>query len=203
MSSKPPIKNGQLFKIAEISAPHGIRGELKLICFLENCADLARYNPLRTASGNVYEAQISGYIKNQIIVKLSGVTDRNQADNLRGIELYAAVDKLPKLCENEFYHNDLIGLKATLENGREIGKIAAIHNFGAGDILEITTSDDTADDELLLPFQSPFVGDINSERIIITLPQYLENSATENSEIEKFKTEKSKQQNKTTRKNKP
>ena len=86
------------------------------------------------------------------------------------MELYAEAKKRAALAENEFYHQDLVGLSAVLENGEMVGKITAIHNFGAGDILEIRSA---SDEEILLPFAAPFVGDVSAEKIIVTLPEYV------------------------------
>lgn len=164
----PP--QGTLFKIAQISAAHGIRGEVKLICFLENPADLARYNPLVTKQGKAVELTVTGTLKDHLIARINTVDDRNAAEMLRGTELYGERAKLPPKNEDEYYVQELVGLSAVLENGQTIGKVTAIHNYGAGDILEIAT----ADEEILLPFKAPFVGDISEGKIIVTLPEYIE-----------------------------
>ncbi len=157
------------FKIAHISAAHGLRGEVKLACTLENPDDIARYNPLKTKQGKSYNVRITGHTKDHLMVAIDGITDRNAAEALRGIELYAETSKLPPKSDDEYYIQDLIGLSATLEDGTEIGKVTAIHNYGAGDILEIKT----ANDELLLPFIAPFVGEIEGGKITIQLPEYM------------------------------
>lgn len=157
------------FKIAHISAAHGIRGEVKLACFLENPDDITRYNPLVSKQGKSYNVRITGHTKDHLMVAIDGITDRNAAELLRGVELYGDSSKLPPASDDEYFVADLIGLTAMLENGSEIGKVTALHNYGAGDILEIKTTDD----ELLLPFKLPFVGEIKDGKIIVTLPEYM------------------------------
>ncbi|MDX2073229.1 MAG: ribosome maturation factor RimM [Alphaproteobacteria bacterium] len=164
------------FKIARIAAAHGIRGEVKLSCFLENPDDIARYNPLFTKQGKPCSLRVTGHAKDHLIVAIDGISDRNAAEILRGTELYADAAKLPAPAENEYYVEDLIGLTAVLEDGKEVGKVTAIHNFGAGDILEIAT---LSGEELLLPFQAPFVGEIQNGRITVQWPEYIGNQAIE------------------------
>ena len=157
------------FKIAHISAAHGLRGEVKLACTLENPDDIVRYNPLISKQGKIYNVRITGHTKDHLMVAIDGITDRNAAESLRGIELYADTAKLPPKSDDEYYIQDLVGLSAVLEDGTEIGRVTALHNYGAGDILEIKT----ADDELLLPFKAPFVGEITDGKIIVQLPEYM------------------------------
>jgi len=159
------------FKIAQITAAHGIRGEVKVVCFLENPDDLPRYNPLSTRQGKEYSLAVTGHVKGNIIARIEGIADRNEAELLRGLELYAPGSKLPKKSENEFYQQELIGLSAIDASGKAIGNVLAIHNFGAGDIIEISTSEG----DVMLPFKAPFVGEIDVKKgtMHITLPEYL------------------------------
>jgi len=157
------------FKIAQVAAAHGIRGEVKLVCFLDNPKDLPRYSPLITKQGKEYPFTITGHTNDHILLKLEGITDRNMAETLRGTEFFAEAAKRPALSENEYYHQDLIGLEAVLENGEAAGKIIAVHNFGAGDIIELSANGE----EIMLPFKAPFVGDIKNGKITVTLPEYL------------------------------
>src|SRR5206468_5439285 len=102
-----------------------------------------------------------------------GVTTRDEAERLNGIELYVARDKLPATDEGEYYHTDLIGLTAVTTTGDALGRVLAIHNFGAGDIIEIAPPKGTT---MLLPFTNAVVPevDIAGGRVVIALPQEIE-----------------------------
>jgi 16S rRNA processing protein RimM len=158
------------FKIARITAAHGIRGEVKLLCFLEDPTTLARYNPFVTKQGKSISLTITGHVKELLIARIEGITDRNEAELLRGIELFTSSAKLPQKSESEYYHQELIGLSAVNDAGEKLGEVIAIHNFGAGDIIEIAMPGG----ELMLPFKAPFVGEIHMEKgtLHVTLPEY-------------------------------
>lgn len=162
-----------LFKIAAVSAAHGIRGEVKLACFLENPEDITRYLPLCDSRGTAYFLRITGQGgKNHLIAAIDGITDRNRAELLRGLELYAECAKRPPANDSEYYLQDLIGLPAVqASDGSPIGTVSAFHNYGAGELIEILCANG---EELLLPFRAPFVGDIENGQISITLPHYSE-----------------------------
>lgn len=158
------------FKIAQITAAHGIRGEVKLRCFLENPSDITRYTPLTNKAGKLFTPTITGQQQETLIVRFAHVADRNAAELLRGVELYAPLAQLPAKKDDEFFGAELVGLKAILEDGSIYGTVIAMHNFGAGDIIEIQTMDDA----VMLPFKAPFVGKITGGKIEITLPDYIE-----------------------------
>jgi 16S rRNA processing protein RimM len=104
---------------------------------------------------------------------LKGVASREDAERLNGIELYIARDKLPETDEDEYYHADLIGLAAVNAANEAIGRVIAIHNFGAGDIIEIAPASGPT---LLLPFTNAVVPtvDLANRRVVIELPQVIE-----------------------------
>jgi 16S rRNA processing protein RimM len=158
------------FKIAQVSAAHGIKGEVKLVCFLEDPKTLERYNPLTDKQGKPFAFTITGHTKDHVLARVEGIADRNTAELLRGTELFADAAKRPPLKQNEFYQHDLIGMSAMLEDGTKVGTITDVANYGAGDIIEITTEHD----EFMLPFKAPFVGKIKDRTIIVMLPEYLE-----------------------------
>jgi 16S rRNA processing protein RimM len=103
--------------------------------------------------------------------RLSGVTTKEQADALRGTLLYADRDRLPTLPDDEFYHADLIGLDVVDTGGKGLGTIRAIHNHGAGDILEILG--EGRRQPLLLPFTMAVVPtvDLAARRVVVDLPE--------------------------------
>ena len=120
-----------------ITSAHGIRGEVKLKSFTENPEAIASYGPLATKTGGTLEIEWLKPSKNGFIARIKGVSDRNQAEALRGTELRVDRKKLPEPDEEEFYYADLIGLRADTPDGDVYGKVIAVHDFGAGDLLEI------------------------------------------------------------------
>jgi len=109
---------------------------------------------------------------------LKGITTRDEAERLNGIELYVPREKLPATDEDEYYHADLIGLAAVTTADEALGRVVAIHNFGAGDILEIAPPHGAT---MLLPFTNAVVPtvDIAGGRVLIELPQEVEGDSPE------------------------
>tara|TARA_B100000686_G_C16572713_1_gene853806 strand:- start:408 stop:959 length:552 start_codon:yes stop_codon:yes gene_type:complete len=150
-----------------ITAPHGVRGEVRIKCFTEDAYAIADYGPLSNEPGTrSFEIEISGPAKGGVRARIAGCTDRDQAEELRGIDLYVKRSALPDPEADEFYYADLEGVRAERADGCAIGIIAAVHNFGGGDVLEIKRPDDQA---LLIPFTRERVPDINVEqgRVVI------------------------------------
>jgi len=111
---------------------------VRIKSFTEAPEDVARYGPLADETGvRRFELRLVGAGKGVVIARLSGVADRNQAEALRGLRLYLPRSALPQPDAEEFYHADLIGLEAVLGDGTPIGRVRAIHDFGAGDTLEL------------------------------------------------------------------
>ena len=116
-----------------------MRGALRIKSFTEAPEDIARYGPLTDETGGrCFELRLIGAGKGVIITRLSGVEDRNHAEALRGLRLYLPRSALPQTAAEEYYHADLIGLEAVLADGTPVGRVRAIHDFGAGDTLELT-----------------------------------------------------------------
>lgn len=127
--------------LAEITSPHGIRGNVKLKTYTENPADIFRYKALKDQSGIVYKLRlISTPTPYSAIAMLQGVDNRNQAEKLRGVKLYVTRAELPALEEEEFYYADLIGMAVVDQAGTLIGQVQAVQNHGAGDFLDILTA---------------------------------------------------------------
>jgi 16S rRNA processing protein RimM len=128
--------------VGEIVSAHGIRGSVKLKSFTADPAAVAGYGPLTDEAGRRrFALRVTGAVKGLLIADVEGVRDRNAAEALRGVRLYVDRDRLPPPDEEEFYHADLIGLPATTVDGRPFGTVAAIFDFGAGDMLEIRLTD--------------------------------------------------------------
>ena len=121
-----------------VTAPHGVRGAVRIKSFTEEPEDVARYGPLADETGvRRFELRLIGAAKGVVVARLSGIVDRNQAEALRGLRLYLPRSALPQTEDEEYYHADLIGLEAVLGDGTPVGQVRAIHDFGAGDTLEL------------------------------------------------------------------
>src|SRR6478609_6706611 len=157
--------------VARIGAAHGVRGAVKLWTFTEDPFAVRRYGPLLSKDGKrQFELAQAREAKDHLVATFKGVTTRDEAERLNGIELYVAREKLPATDEDEFYHTDLIGLAAVTPDGEPLGRVLAIHNFGAGDIIEIAPPKGTS---MLLPFTNAVVPevDLTGGRVVIALPQ--------------------------------
>ena len=122
--------------LAQIGAAHGIRGEVRIKPFGD--ADmLDRYGPLYDAQGRSYEITAMRPQKTVLVVRFRGIDSREAAETLNGVELFVDRSALPAPEEDEFYLSDLIGLRTVSPEGEMLGKVVEVHDFGAGDILEI------------------------------------------------------------------
>ena len=160
--------------IARIGAAHGVRGAVKLWTFTEDPMAVMQYGPLATKDGaRKFEVAHAREAKGHLVVTLRGVATREEAERLNGLELYIPRSKLPATDADEYYHADLIGLSAVNAAGEPIGRVTAIHNFGAGDIIEIAPAHGAA---MLLPFSNAVVPtvDLAGGRLVIELPGQIE-----------------------------
>ena len=160
--------------VARIGAAHGVRGAVKLWTFTEDPLAVKHYGPLSTKDGaRQFEVTHVREAKDHLVATLKGVASREDAERLNGIELYIARDKLPETDEDEYYHADLIGLAAVNAANEAIGRVIAIHNFGAGDIIEIAPASGPT---LLLPFTNAVVPtvDLANRRVVIELPEEID-----------------------------
>jgi 16S rRNA processing protein RimM len=160
--------------VARIGAPHGVRGAVKLWTFTEDPLAVKRYGPLATKDGaRSFEVTHAREAKGHLVATLKGIATREEAERLNGIELYIAREKLPETGADEYYHADLIGLAAVDAADQPIGRVIAIHNFGAGDIIEIAPPSGAT---MLLPFTNAVVPtvDLAKGRVVIELPAEIE-----------------------------
>ncbi|NBE07605.1 ribosome maturation factor RimM [Paragemmobacter ruber] len=162
--------------VGAIAGSFGVQGEVRLKSFCAAPEAIAEYGPLWTEDGarsftiKLTRAAVSGGLG----ARLSGVATKEQADALKGVQLFADRDRLPALPDDEFYHADLIGLTAQDAGGAILGKVRAVHNHGAGDLLEIFgPGQKTA---LLVPFTRAVVPtvDLAAGRIVVDLPEDVE-----------------------------
>jgi 16S rRNA processing protein RimM len=160
--------------VARIGAAHGVRGQVKLWTFTEEPLAVKSYGPLSTQDGSrQFEVTHVREARDHLVATLKGIATRNDAERLNGIELYVARDKLPATEDDEYYHADLIGLAAVSTADEPLGRVLAIHNFGAGDIIEIAPAKGPT---LLLPFTNAVVPtvDLAGGRVVIELPGEIE-----------------------------
>lgn len=161
--------------VARIGAAHGVRGEVKLWSFTEDPTAIASYGPLETQDGaRQFEIEALRPAKDHFVARIAGVNDRDAAEQLTNVELYIPRARLPQIEEADtFYHADLIGLRAVTPDGEDIGTVAAVHNFGASDVIEIKRS---VGDPLLMPFTDVTVPeiDLDARKIVVVPPVEIE-----------------------------
>jgi 16S rRNA processing protein RimM len=161
---------GRLVCVGVVTGAHGVTGAVRIKSFTARPEDVAAYGPLADESGTRrLELRLVGATKGVLICRLAGVADRNQAEALRGLRLYLPRAALPPTGEEEYYHADLIGLDATLADGTPIGRVRAVHDFGAGDTLEITRTDAPP---VMVPFTRAVVPqiDLAAGRLMVDPP---------------------------------
>ena len=139
--------------VAQIGAAHGLRGEVRLRSFTQDPAAVTSYGPLESEDGTQrFEIETLRPAKDHFVARLTGVADRDAASRLTNLKLYVSRDRLPPVEDDEtFYQSDLIGLEAVTADGAALGTVKAVHNFGAGDIIEIAAGGGTP---LMVPFTS-------------------------------------------------
>jgi 16S rRNA processing protein RimM len=163
--------------LAAIIGAQGLKGEVKAKIFTTDPKALSRYGVLHDASGRVYEITAFRPTKEgEAVIAFQGVATREGAEALKGTELFIAREALPAPDEDEFYHADLVGLEAQDTEGRVIGKVAGVHNYGASDVIEIAClgSDGKPDgDNVLLAFTRETVPTIEIAlgRIVVAVPE--------------------------------
>lgn len=163
--------NGRTNKIflGQIGAPHGIKGQVRIATHTQDPEAIGSYGPLDTdRPGLTITLTKVRLQKNVVIANIKGISDRNAAEQLNGVSLFVDRDRLPDPeDEDDFYHADLIGLEARLDNGVVIGTVSALPNFGAGDLLEVR--DPQSGDTFLYPFTKAVVPVVNVPEGYLTI----------------------------------
>ncbi len=157
--------------VGAIAGAFGVRGEARIKSFCAEPEAIAGYGPLTTEDGaRQFTLSITRAVKGGFAARLTGIATREAAEALKGTRLYAPRDKLPALPADEFYHADLIGLTVLDTGGAEIGRVRAIHDHGAGDMLEVTGP---GGDMVLIPFTRATVPtvDLDRGRIVADPPE--------------------------------
>jgi 16S rRNA processing protein RimM len=164
------MTNGRIC-LGQIGAPHGVRGEVRLRSFTANPDAITGYGPLETEDGHVVKIESLRPAKDHFVARITGVSDRSAAERLTNVKLYVPRERLPAPeSADEFYYADLIGLAVVDGSGNDLGTVLAIHNFGAGDLVEIKPANGGV--TKLLPFNEATVPvvDLAAGRLIVAPP---------------------------------
>jgi len=153
--------------VGAIVGAHGVRGEVRIKSFTGRPKDVGAFGPVETEDGKRrFTVKVTRNVKEGVAASLSGITDRDAAEALKGLRLYVPRSALPVLpeAEDEYYLADLIGLAVRWADGpQEEGKVIAVHNFGAGDLIEVALAAGSGakPQTLLLPFERKVVTQVN------------------------------------------
>jgi 16S rRNA processing protein RimM len=169
----------RLIPLGTFGAPHGVRGELRVKSYTQDPKAIGAYGDLTDKAGvkRFTLAALRLVKDDMLVVRVAGVASREEAEKLNGVALFARRSQLPPPSDDEFYHDDLIGLEAVTREGDALGRIIALRNFGAGDILEIAPA--TGSETLLLPFTKAVAVEVDFEhgRIVIVPPNEIDGEA--------------------------
>lgn len=160
-----------LLTLAVVTSPHGVKGMVRIKSFAAEADSLARY-ALVTERGVKVGLSIVGAAKGVLLARIEGVEDRDEAERWKGVRLCIKRSALPAPDEEEYYHADLLGLAAELKDGTVLGRVRAIHDFGAGDTIEIERAEGAP---LVVPFTRAAVPvvDLAAGRILVEPPEGL------------------------------
>jgi 16S rRNA processing protein RimM len=159
--------------LGQIGAAHGTTGEVRLRSYTSDPNAIAGYGPLETEDGRVFTIESMRPARDHFVARLAGIADRNAAERLTNERLYVPRERLPPT-ENadEFYHADLVGCSVVDPAGKAFGTVIALHNFGAGDLIEIQI--DGASKTELVPFNTKHVPAVDiAARKMVVLPFFL------------------------------
>lgn len=170
--------------VGVITGAHGVRGQVRVKSFTAEPLDVAHYGPLYDEGGlHPLRLTITGRSRQLLIARIDGIGDRVDADGLKGRRLHVPREMLPPTEDDEFYHVDLIGLAAEVANeevagadeigSRSLGKVIAVHDFGAGDVVEIEGDDGTI---VMVPFTRDAVPEVDLSRgrlVVVPIPGLL------------------------------
>lgn len=173
--TRPDTRPDTRVCVGQFTGAHGVRGQVKLRSFTGDPEAVVSYGPLSDEEGRRrFRVSLTGTAKDAFLARVEGVATREAAEALTGLRLYVDRAALPDTDdEDEFYHADLIGLRAELADGTIFGTVKAVFDFGAGDMLEIRTVTGALD---LLPFTRACVPlvDVTGGRVVVSPPEAVE-----------------------------
>jgi 16S rRNA processing protein RimM len=165
------MADGERILLGRIVAAHGIRGDLLVRTYTDAPEAIGGYGPLADGDGRrSFKLRVLRVTTKGVVAHIAGVDDRNGAEALAGTDLYIPRAQLPAAEDGAFYHADLIGLAAVTPDGTEVGRIVGVHNFGAGDLIEVALGGSRRTE--LVPFTAQFVPQIDLARrvAVVELP---------------------------------
>lgn len=156
--------------VGTVTGARGLKGEVRIKSFTADPEAIAAYGPVSDKAGKRrFAIRVTGRIKGALIARLDGIDDRDAAEALKGTELYVQRSALPAPEAGTYYHADLVGLRVETADGSGLGIVKAVHNFGAGDVLELAGKHALG---VMVPFTDAVVTavDLNAGRIMIAPP---------------------------------
>ncbi len=166
--------------VGRIAGAHGVQGLIKVNSYTEEPMDVAAYGPVTDEDGDrMFELEAKRMAKTQVLVRIKGVMDRNAAEALRGTYLYVSRDVLPPPADDEFYWEDLVDLAAETIDGKSLGSVLSVQEFGAGEMLEIGKR---SGGTTLVPFTRDIVPrvDLEAGKLVVDPPPGLLEPVTKN-----------------------
>lgn len=160
--------------VGAVGGSYGVRGEVRLKSFCAVAEDIESYSPLTSEDGGtLFHLALIRPMKNGFVARIAEVATKEEADALKGTQLFAGRDQLPSLPDDEFYHTDLIGLQVWDTGGTLLGSIKNVLDHGAGDLLDVQRPGSS--ETVLLPFTRAAVPtvDLSARRVIADPPDGL------------------------------
>lgn len=176
--------SGKMICVGVITGAHGIRGHVRIKSFTAEPEDVAGYGVLYDAGGGLpLRLTVSGHSGTQLIARIAGIDDRNAAEALKGHKLFVPRSAFPPPDDDEFYHADLVGMRAELADGEHqretVGTVAAVHDFGGGDVIEVETGRGVT---IMVPFTRDTVPEVHVAQgrlVIARLPGLFQAGSTD------------------------
>ena len=165
------MKTSEMICVAAVAGAFGIKGEVKLKAFTDVPENCVSYGPLLSETGRIILTPSSHrLVKDAVAIRCPEVTTREQAEALKSTKLYVPRENFPAPEEDEFYASDLVGLDVKTTDGKRVGKVVGVQNFGAGDLLEIKPKDSAS---FFHPFTLAAVPkvDIKAGRVVIKVQE--------------------------------
>lgn len=146
----------------------GLRGVVRIKSFTESPADVAAYGPVEDEAGRRFRLRVVGEAKGVVLAQPEGIADRTGAEAMKGRRLYVARAALPPPAEEEYYHSDLVGLRAEREDGSPLGEVTGVFDFGGGDLIEVAGPEG----KVMMPFTHAVVPvvDLSGGRVVVVPP---------------------------------
>jgi 16S rRNA processing protein RimM len=176
MNTGDPSRSAARVCVGAVTGARGLKGEVRIKSFTAEPEDVAAYGPVMDKSGKrTFRVRVTGRARDQVIARIEGVDDRDAAEALKGTGLYVLRSALPEAEAGTYYHADLIGIEVQTGAGERLGKVKAVHNFGAGDVIEVAATGRS----VMVPFTDKVVTAVNVTKglIVVDPPKgLLENS---------------------------